>query len=120
MEQVSGREGLMKKTRTLHHGRWSLVTLDNHILNFIKTMRESMYGRRGKEDGPCRHFPIGPKLNFHMPIDERISNNFCNSDNISSSIPHNHDDLKELRGAKARVSPLRLPGQHLYEMPSHI
>jgi len=31
------------------------------------------------------------------------------------SIPHNHDDFKKLRGAKARIGPLRMPRQHLYE-----
>jgi low molecular weight phosphotyrosine protein phosphatase len=65
--------------------------------------------------------PDRAELDFHMQIDERISNNFCArvADNISSILYHNnHDSLHKLIGAKARVSPLRLPRQHLYESPS--
>jgi hypothetical protein len=69
---------------------------------------------------PYRRFS-GRTSDFHMPIDERISNNFCTKHQnifytlLLHSIPHNHDGLHKFRGAKASLGSLRLPGQHLYD-----
>lgn len=79
--------------------------------------RDREYMRMDEEGEMDPFLPIGPKLHFHMQIDERISNNFCSRHSLLVLYPHNHDSFHKIRGAKACLGPLRLPGQHLYDEP---